>query len=211
MVGKVSGDAERQPASHIGTSGRGSDVIVEVPYPLPGRVSGRRARGWRGVVEGDARAIAQLARLSRRDARWRCLCEIPLGVSGARVDHLVIGPGGVYTLSVSYHPGSRVLVRGNVFRVDGTACAFVSDIRHEALRASRGLTEACGFPVSVAGVLVLDGAEDVAVREAPCDVHIVNRRGLRSWLRRRDEVLDRRVISTVYDAALRPATWASFI
>ncbi len=115
----------------------------------------------------------------------------------------------MYTVSTKSHPGSRVWVRGNVFRVDGVAVAYVSDSRHEALRASRCLTEACGFPVSAAGVLVVEGAEEFAVQDAPCDVHIVNRPGLRSWLRRREEILDGPTISTVYDAARRSATWTA--
>jgi hypothetical protein len=41
----------------------------------------------------------QLDKLMRRDPRWRCRHSIPVGSNGADIDHLVIGPGGVFTLN----------------------------------------------------------------------------------------------------------------
>lgn len=170
------------------------------------RFFGRRDSG-QGRRDGDRKIQTQLARLARRDARWRVLHGIPVGVNGSPIDHLVIGPGGVYALSAKFHPDGRVWVRGNVFRVDDAAYAHVSNSRHEALRASRCLGAACGFAVSVTGVVVVVGAEHIAVSESPGDVHVVSRSTLRGWLGRRDDVLDAPTIAAVHDAARRPATW----
>jgi hypothetical protein len=164
-------------------------------------------RAFGRSFDGERRIGAQLSRLARRDPRWRYLSAVPAGIYGAHIDHLVIGPGGVYTVDARSHPGSRVSVRGNVFRVDGAAYPYVSNSRHEALRAARCLSAACGFGVDVVGVVALTGAEELAIRDPATDVHIIDDAALRAWFRRREPVLDAPTLAAVYDAARRATTW----
>ena len=165
-----------------------------------------RALGGR-PFDGERKISTQLARLARRDPRWRYLSAVPAGVYGAHIDHLVVGPGGVYTLDARSHPNSRIWVRGNVFRVDGAAYPYVSNSRHEALRAARCLSAACGFGVEVTGVIAVAGPEEISVREPAPDVHVVEHTALRSWLRGREPVLDAPTLAVVYDAARHASTW----
>lgn len=159
------------------------------------------------VMDGEQRVSGQLARLVRRDPRWRCLNAVPAGINGAHIDHLVIGPGGVFTVDVKSHPGSRVWMRGNVFRVDGLAYPYISNSRHDALRASRCLSAACGFRVEVDGLVVLTGAEEIAIRERAADVHVLDHTALRPWVRSRPDVLDAPTVAAIFDAARRSTTW----
>jgi hypothetical protein len=148
-----------------------------------------------------------LARLGRRGQRWRSLTEIPVGLDGGHIDHLVVGPGGIFTVDARSHPRSRISVRGNVFRVDGVAYPYISASRHEALRAARCLSAACGFPVEVMGLVVVIGAEEIAVEEDPIGVRVLADTALETWLRRREQRIDGPTFAAVYDAARRSTTW----
>lgn len=164
-------------------------------------------RAWRIGADGEEKVAARLAKLAGKDPRWRFLHAIPVGENGSDIDHLVVGPGGVFTLNAKHHPGARIWIRGNGFRVNGTQVPYVRNSRHEAERASRFLTAACGFPVAVAGIIVPVGADSITVKEPPVDVHVVNRMALADWLRRRPLVLDDDVIAAVFEAARRSTTW----
>lgn len=164
-------------------------------------------RAWRIGADGEEKVAAQLTKLAKHDPRWRFLHAIPVGEKGADIDHLVIGPGGAFTLNAKHHPGARIWIRDNAFRVNNTPVHYIRNSRHEARRAGRNLTLACGFAVSVAGIIVPVGADSITIKEAPADVHVVNRMGLADWLRRQPLVLDDTAIAAIFDAARRSATW----
>jgi hypothetical protein len=150
---------------------------------------------------------AQLHRLAKKDPRWKFLHAIPIGENGSDIDHVVIGPGGVYTLNAKHHPRSSVWIGGNTFMVNGQKQPYIRNSRHEAARASRLLSDACGFPVPVVGMVVPVGANSLKVKEPPSDVKIVNRMALRDWFRKRPVVLSDEQVVTVFEVARRSTTW----
>jgi hypothetical protein len=164
-------------------------------------------RAWRLGAIGEELVGAQLSRLVAEDPRWRVLHSIPVGTDGTDIDHVVIGRGGVFTLNSKHHPGGRIWVAGDTFMVNGKRHPYVHASRHEAVRATRVLSAACGFPIEVTPVVVPVNADDITVKSKPRDVHVVNRRRLRRWLRRRPEVMDDRAIAAVYSAARWDSTW----
>jgi hypothetical protein len=145
--------------------------------------------------------------LAKKDPRWKFVHAIPVGENGSDIDHLVIGPSGVFSLNAKHHPGARIWVRDNAFRVNGMQQPYIRNSRHEALRAGRYLTAACGFPVAVAGVVVPVGADDVTIKQPPADVFVVNRMALAEWLRRRPPVLEDAAVEAIFEAARRSTTW----
>jgi hypothetical protein len=164
-------------------------------------------RAWRIGADGEEMVAAQLHRLAKKDPRWKFLHAIPIGENGSDIDHVVIGPGGVYTMNAKHHPRSSVWVGGNTFMVNGQKQPYIRNSRHEAARASRLLSDACGFPVPVVGMVVPVGANSLKVKEAPEDVKIVNRMGLRDWFRKRPIVLSDEQLALIFDAARRSTTW----
>jgi hypothetical protein len=164
-------------------------------------------RAWRLGADGEVKVAAELGKLARKDPRWRSLNAIPVGDRGADIDHLVVGPGGVYTLNAKHHPGARVWVGGDVLMVNGARHPYVRNSRHEALRAGRLLSAASGSPVHVVGVVVPVNANDLTIAKPPADVHVVGRRRLRRWLRRRPTVLDDDTIEAIFQVARRSTTW----
>lgn len=70
--------------------------------------------GW-GRWRGGRRATAE--RLVKHG--WHVLHSIPLGTGKSDIDHLLIGPGGVFTINPKNHPGGKVWVGEHAFRVNG--------------------------------------------------------------------------------------------
>jgi hypothetical protein len=164
-------------------------------------------RAWRIGAAGEERVAARLAKLQRRDPRWQVLHAIPVGKRAADIDHLVMGPGGVFSLNAKHHPNAEIWVGGDTFMVNGSRTPYVRNSRHEAARASKLLTAACGFDVRVSGVIVTVNAADVTIKRAPDDVFVLTRMHIVRWLRRRPGTLDERTITQIYDAARRSTTW----
>lgn len=108
-------------------------------------------RAWRIGADGEEMVAAQLAKLARKDPRWHFLHAIPVGENGADIDHLVVGPGGVYSLNAKHHPGAKVWVGGNTLMINGQRQPYIRNSRFEAQRASKLLTAGCGFAVVVTG------------------------------------------------------------
>jgi hypothetical protein len=164
-------------------------------------------RAWRIGADGEEKVAVQLAKLARKDPRWRFLHAIPVGENGSDIDHLVIGPGGVFTLNAKHHPGGNIWVGGGTFLVNGHRQPYLRNSRNEARRAGRLLAGACGYPVLVTGVVVPVGADSLTIRNPPTDVHVVNRMALVKWLRARSEQMDAVTVDAVYEAARRSTTW----
>lgn len=168
-----------------------------------------RVDRWRRRVgaDGEEKVAAQLAKLICKDPRWRALPGIEVGGWGRGIDHLVIGPGGVFTASAKHLREARVWVSGTTFLVDDRKQPYVWHARHEAARAARLLTAACGAPVRVEGLIVTVNARDLVVKSQPEGVSVVPRMQVARWLRRHGDIQSQETVDAVYEAARRSTTW----
>ncbi|WP_229742021.1 nuclease-related domain-containing protein [Kocuria dechangensis] len=164
-------------------------------------------RAWRIGADGEVKVAAQFAKVVARDPRWRVLHAIPVGERGADIDHLVIGPGGIFTVNAKHHPGARIWVGGNTVLVNGHRQPYVRNSRHEAARAARLLTAVCGLPVPVEALVVTVRAEDVVLKQQPEGVSVVPRHQIARWLLRHRDIHTPEVLEAVYEAARRSTTW----
>jgi hypothetical protein len=80
--------------------------------------------------------------------------------AGECIDHLVIGPPGVFTLNAKNHPGAKIWIGGDTFMVNGRRQPYFCNSRFEAQRAATLLSTATGVPVVAVGVIVPLGAAD---------------------------------------------------
>lgn len=173
------------------------------------RVGGAKTaeRAWRIGADGEEAVARELARLG---PRWRILHAVQVGERGADIDHVVIGPGGVFTVNSKHHPTASIWVGGDTFMVNGTRVPYVRKARHEARRASRLLTEHVGFPVHASGLIAVVGARGgFTVKSQPADgaVAVVPRRGITRFLESQPQRLDIREIDAVHEVARRSGTW----
>lgn len=164
-------------------------------------------RAWRIGADGEEKVAAQLAKAAKKDPRWRFLHALPVGDRGSDIDHLIIGPGGVFTVNAKNHPRAKIWVGGNTFMVNGSKVPYVRNARHEAQRAARLLTAACGFHVHVEGLIVTVNADDVTIKSQPDGVHVTWRNNLAKWLLRHGDIHVPETLDAVYDAARRSTTW----
>ena len=164
-------------------------------------------RAWRIGADGEEMVAAELTRLCQYDPRWRVLHAIGVGARGSDIDHLVVGPGGIFTLNTKHHPGAAIWVGGDTFMVNGRRQPYLRNSRHEAGRAARLLTSASGIPVNVTGVVVPVRARSVTIKSAPLDLAVVPRKQITSWLLDRGPVLDHRALGIISEVARRSATW----
>ena len=159
---------------------------------------------WRLAAAGQ-RKVGQT--LSRLDASWRVLHSIPVGENHADIDHLVIGPPGLFTLTTKYRRGALVQVFGDSVRVDGNQVPYVSHARYEAWRAACLLTAACGYRIVVTPAIAIVGAEDVCVARPAEGVEILDRRHLLRWLTGLPHRLNQSHVGHIFSAARRSDTW----
>jgi hypothetical protein len=135
---------------------------------------------------------------------------VPVGRGSSDIDHVLIGPGGVYTVNTKKHPNARIWIGGDTVMVNGHRQPYVRNSRHEARRASRLLTAAVGFEVTVRGVLVFTTATvfpDVTVKKAPEDVIVLDRMDVPRVFKRAKTRLSPEQIEVIYEAARRSTTW----
>lgn len=58
-------------------------------------------RAWRIGADGEEAVADQLAKLG---PQWRVLHAVRVGDRGSDIDHVVVGPGGVFTVNAKNHP-----------------------------------------------------------------------------------------------------------
>ena len=158
-------------------------------------------RAWRRGAEGEEEVARRLAGVPD----WLVLHDLPIGDRNANVDHLAIGPGGVFTMNTKNLSGT-VWVAGDTFLVNGRREPYVRNARHEARRVARLLSHHAGAPVAVHGVVVVM-APRLTVTRQPEDVVVVGRREVRHWLRCRPPALPYEHAKRLERIARDPRTW----
>lgn len=166
---------------------------------------GRRseAHSWRLGLIGERKVGAELERLTSKG--WRVLHSIPLP-RDVDIDHLLIGPGGVFCVNTKYHRGARVWVGDDSVKIGGQSYPYVRKSRAEAKRASSMLTQACGFTVDVRPVLAFVGVEKLTVLPSLLDVRVLQHREL-SAFKRATGVWTPTEVATIHASAKDRRTW----
>ncbi|MFC5251258.1 nuclease-related domain-containing protein [Streptomyces nigrescens] len=162
------------------------------------------ADSWRKGLEGERLIGRELARLAR--AGWQVLHSIPLPRE-VDIDHLLIGPGGVFCINTKHHRDASIWVGDDVVKVNhGQARPYVRKARHEALRAGRAISRRCGFAVEVQPALVFVGAKQVDVVPTLQDVRVIRGREVAALGPLRG-ALKPEEVELIYTAARDRRTW----
>ncbi|MHC5559280.1 nuclease-related domain-containing protein [Kocuria sp. U4B] len=157
--------------------------------------------------QGAVGEIAVGAILARLGPEWTVLHAVPVGEQGADIDHVLIGPPGVFTLNTKHHTAQSIWVAGRTLMVGGQKQPYIPKAFHEATRATKLLSAAVGESVPVNGVLVLVDPRCVTIREDPAGVAVVTDRQLIRWLTLQPPVLTPAQVSRIAVVAARPTTW----
>lgn len=164
------------------------------------------ARAWAKGAEGERLVAAQFERLA---PEWRALHAVIVGSRGSDIDHVLIGPAGVITVNAKNHWGGKVWVGGNGFMVNGAKQPYVRNSRHEAARAAKLLTAACGFEVPTTALIsVVVSAGDLNIKAQPDDgVRVTHYKSAHRWITKLPVQLTPAQVEAVYAAARISTTW----
>jgi Nuclease-related domain len=162
------------------------------------------------VVEREWRASGEQVAgvwLGRLPEGWFVFHDIPIGERGATIEQVVIGPGGVFTITTKSLAGSiRVNPRSIVH--DGHRTSLLAKASSEARRAGSVLSVAVGREVEVRGLLAIL-ADEWIVRQLPTDVYVGGPRIVKHWMLQQPPVLRSSDVIVVAAAASRPGTWTA--
>ncbi|WP_411576206.1 nuclease-related domain-containing protein [Streptomyces mutabilis] len=187
------------------------DLLAESGPGLMERVVSRLLRrptewdSWRKGLAGERRVGAELNRLGRHG--WRVLHSVPLA-NKVDIDHLLIGPGGVFSINTKHHHKRAVWVGDDSVKVDhGKPAPYARKSRAEAKRVARVLERYCGFPVPVEPVLVFVGVTELKVVATQLDVRVYQERQV-SALGPLSGILTADQVEQVYGVARHRQAWA---
>lgn len=62
---------------------------------------------------------------------WLVLHAVPVGTGSADIDHVLVGPAGVFTINTKNHPGQPVWVAGKTLMVGGKKTRHLYSAAHK--------------------------------------------------------------------------------
>jgi hypothetical protein len=157
-------------------------------------------RAWRRRASGERLTGWWLGRLP---AGWHVFHDVPSGE--AKIDHLVIGPAGVFTINTKNLTG-KVWIGPKSILHNRRRTDFLPKATAEARRASQLISAAVGRPVEVRGVLAIL-ADDWTIKQRPADVYVAAPRGAKDWILKQPAVLRPDEVIVLAVAASKPGTW----
>ncbi len=163
------------------------------------------ARSWYRDAVGEIRNAKELKNLGEGFTLLHCA---PTGDDNTEVDHLVIGPSGIFTVTTRNHSGYRILVADDVLTVNTRRTNHIRDARFEAARAAKLLDPEASGKVTVVPLIAIVDPRSLAFGPTrPADVVVVASSQLARTITRRKGVLEPAQISDLVSRAVRGGTW----
>jgi len=153
---------------------------------------------------GELKVARSLAALG---AGWSIFHSVPVGEQGAEVDHLLIGPAGVFTVNTK-SVGGHVWVGRTRILVSGRREDYVGKSEREARRVHKRLSAATGSSVFVRPILVFVEPRRLTIRDHPASVTVLADGELLGWLREQTTVYPAGRVRDLVDAADVASTWS---
>ncbi|MDV8148919.1 nuclease-related domain-containing protein [Arthrobacter sp. B10-11] len=138
---------------------------------------------------------------------WTVLHAVPVGTGNSDIDHVLIGPAGVFTLNTKNHSDQPVWVAGRTLMVAGQRTRHIPNAAHEAARAGKLLAAASGVPVNPTGVVVVIAPRSLTIKKKPDGAKVLTDRQLLRWLRGLPPALPADQVFRLVSAARAPRTW----
>ncbi|OIQ77157.1 TM2 domain protein [mine drainage metagenome] len=161
---------------------------------------------WVSGIKGEQETANYLTQL---DSQWHTLHSIPVGESGKDIDHLVLGPGGVYVINSKNHTGANALVSGPNIIIGRHPWPEPASALKDANHVAEILTAAVGFPVATTGVVSLVGVNKLTLGDEYPFATVLHAKGVTKLMRqpRTNQNLSQVQIEALYAAAAKSSTW----
>ncbi|MFJ4210747.1 nuclease-related domain-containing protein [Paenarthrobacter sp. NPDC089675] len=138
---------------------------------------------------------------------WTVLHAVPVGAETTDIDHVLIGPSGVFTINTKNHSGQSVWVAGHVMMVAGRKQRHLHNARYEATRAANLLGRQVRATVPVTAVIVIRNPKSLTIRDQPIGAAVLTEQQLIPWLKSRPVILNPKQVELLVAAAEKPNTW----
>jgi hypothetical protein len=113
---------------------------------------------------------------------WTAYHALPIGKKGSDIDHLVIGPGGIFTINTKHHKDKAVWVAGRTLMVSGQKQPHIRNADYEAKRVTKLLRERMPRLPSAQPVLALVGPKSLKIKAKPDQTTVLEAAQLKRWL-----------------------------
>ena len=160
--------------------------------------------GWYAGAQGELTVGKMLATLPQE---WTAFHAVPIGKNDTDIDHILVGPGGIFTINTKHHCRKNVRVGARTVIVDGHKKAYLPAAEHEAERVSTVLRERMPLVTPVQPVVALVDPKQITFQEKPAQVKVLDAGGLLAWLVHLQPVLSDDEIAEVVVILDSPATW----
>ncbi|MFC8454609.1 nuclease-related domain-containing protein [Kitasatospora sp. NPDC057223] len=162
------------------------------------------AHTWAVGLRGERLVGGRLNRL-RRDG-WRVLHSVQFS-SGTDIDHLVIGPPGVFTVNTKHHRGAAVWQGDYAITVNRAATPYVPVSQSESAKVARMLSARSGFSVPVQPVIAVVGAASITIGSALAPVLLLDGADVDRRLSGRSPQLLGDQVERIFAVARDSRTW----
>ncbi|WP_345068595.1 nuclease-related domain-containing protein [Leifsonia kafniensis] len=165
---------------------------------------GADSLSWYQGAQGE---IVVGAILDGMPPEWMVFHAVPIGTKGADIDHLIIGPGGVFTINTKHHRDKAVWVAGRTLMVSGQKQPHIRNSEFEAKRVTKMLAERMPQLAPAQPVLALVSPKSLSIKKPSETVKVLTAGSLRRWLLARPAVMsaaEALELAAIFDD---PATW----
>lgn len=161
---------------------------------------------WQIGIAGEQLIGQELALLPDG---WQVLHAIPAGSNGADIDHLVIGPGGVFVLNTKHHAERSVKVGTHAVWVNGhQQNGYQSELLKRRDQVARSLELNPEQATAVHPLLVFVRPTQILLAGQQT-VFSVASSALVTWLLTRPRVFEEDLVARLAARAAVPATWGA--
>jgi hypothetical protein len=155
----------------------------------------------------DAKAeIAVGALLDQLPAGWSVIHSAPAGAGEPGIDHVVLGPGGLFTIASKLHPNQKIWVAHRMLLADGLTRDHIPAAEADALRVTGILKTRMPLPAPVRPVVAIVDARSITIRERS-DIHVIDAWDLRRWLTSLPTILAESELRRTRDILDDPQVW----
>ncbi|MEU6174589.1 nuclease-related domain-containing protein [Streptantibioticus parmotrematis] len=160
----------------------------------------------RAGLEGERIVGAALERLPEPD--WRVLHAVRWP-TGADIDHVVVGPPGVFTVNTKHHANASVWTGDVMLRVNGGSTDYLRNSLSESRRTAKLLRHWCGVDIPVQPVLAVVGARSLKLDAKEPEVLVVDGARAAGALLGIPPVLSPGQIASIYAVLRHRQVWLS--
>ena len=178
--------------------------VIEKLLPQRRKSSAADSVAWFLGAKGE-RVVGSI--LDTLPPEWTVLHALPQGARNSSIDHLVVGPGGVFTITTKHHGGRIVGVGKHGMTVSGRPVPNMRTAAREAERVTNLVRERMPLVAPVQPVIAVVDPKQLIIHDRPDQVKVIDARDLRRWLMQLQPVLTEPELMELDTIVDTPGTW----